>query len=88
MPKATSCKLYGQIIGVDEALHLRDEARRRRDEGASCTPVGALAALGGATTSAGWHHAGEKVSLPSAKGDEENRWNDSLYHQPEGGEPE
>jgi hypothetical protein len=30
VPKATSCKLYGQIIGIDEALHLRDEARRRR----------------------------------------------------------
>jgi len=30
VPKATSCKLYGQIIGVDEALHLRDEASRRR----------------------------------------------------------
>ena len=30
MPKATSCKRFGQIIGVDEALRLRDEARRRR----------------------------------------------------------
>ena len=30
MPKATSCKLYGQIISIDEALHLRDEASRRR----------------------------------------------------------
>ena len=29
MPKATSCKLYGEIIGVDEALRLRDEAERR-----------------------------------------------------------
>ena len=30
MPKATTCKLYGQIIGVDEALYSRDEARRCR----------------------------------------------------------
>jgi len=31
MPKATTCKLYGQTIGVDEALYLRVEAKRRRD---------------------------------------------------------
>ena len=31
VPKATDCKLYGELIGVDQALYLRDEARRRRE---------------------------------------------------------
>jgi hypothetical protein len=30
MPNASNCKLCGEIIGVDEALYLRDEARRQR----------------------------------------------------------
>ena len=30
MPKATDCKLYGELIGVEEALYLRDEAKRQR----------------------------------------------------------
>jgi hypothetical protein len=30
VPKATDCKLYGELIGVEEALYLRDEARRQR----------------------------------------------------------
>lgn len=30
MPKATTCKLYGQIVGIEEALRLRDEFRKRR----------------------------------------------------------
>jgi hypothetical protein len=29
MPKATTCKLDGRIIGVEEALRLRDEAKKR-----------------------------------------------------------
>ncbi len=30
MPKATTCELDGQIVGIEEALRLRDEAPRRR----------------------------------------------------------
>jgi hypothetical protein len=30
MPKATTCKLNGRIIGVEEALRLRDEAKGNR----------------------------------------------------------
>jgi len=30
MPKATSCTLYGEIVGVEEAMLLRDEASRQR----------------------------------------------------------
>lgn len=30
MPRATTCELDGQIIGVEEALRLRDEAAGRR----------------------------------------------------------
>lgn len=30
MPKATTCKLYGQDIGVEEALRLRDKIAGRR----------------------------------------------------------
>ncbi len=30
MPKAKDCKLYGELIGVEEALYLRDEAKRQR----------------------------------------------------------
>jgi len=30
MPKATTCKLDGRIVGIEEALRLRDESRKRR----------------------------------------------------------
>lgn len=29
MPKATTCELDGRIIGVEEAMQLRDEAKKR-----------------------------------------------------------
>lgn len=30
MPKASTCKLNGRIIGVEEALQIRDKAQGRR----------------------------------------------------------
>jgi hypothetical protein len=31
MPKATTCKLDGQLVEIEESLRLRDEAARRRE---------------------------------------------------------
>ncbi len=46
MPKATTCELDGQIVDIEEALRLRDEAPRRGGRTRSSVAVNAVSLSG------------------------------------------